>query len=395
MVFAITKKEKCLDKFLIFLWKRRLIIAINFVVVLTLAIVHAFVLSKKEYSAQLSFLPSAEGSSSVLSLMGISLPSLTGGSVINEQVPIVFESNGIKRRILEEFNFYRMFKLTKKKAKYELASRMLEKYVMFQTKEKGGLGLEKILGYTITCYHPSPDSAKMLCDFAYSLLDSAIQSISIRRAHRNRLFIEDQLQSYKLKLDSLQKVFQDFQIANKAFIAPEQVKLALQNYAEIKSAAILNDLKIKALQKEFQGNLPEIDELEKNEAVYNQKLSQIESSSVPDVLPSLGLSAKLVPLYTNLLRDIEVYNQVILLFSRELEEARIQEAKNVSSLIVIDRPYVPQYKARPKRLMVMGVDILVEHFLFFLFFGFQFYFSNVLMKNERVRSLLLEMKKAS
>jgi len=228
MVFAITKKEKCLDKFLIFLWKRRLIIAINFVVVLTLAIVHAFVLSKKEYSAQLSFLPSAEGSSSVLSLMGISLPSLTGGSVINEQVPIVFESNGIKRRILEEFNFYRMFKLTKKKAKYELASRMLEKYVMFQTKEKGGLGLEKILGYTITCYHPSPDSAKMLCDFAYSLLDSAIQSISIRRAHRNRLFIEDQLQSYKLKLDSLQKVFQDFQIANKAFIAPEQVKLAFK-----------------------------------------------------------------------------------------------------------------------------------------------------------------------
>jgi len=384
-----------LDKFLIFLWKRRLIIAINFVVVITFAIVHAFVLSKKEYSAQLSFLPSAEGSSNVLSLMGISLPSLTGGSVLNEQIPIVFESNGIRRRILEEFNFYRMFNLTKNKAKYELASRMLNKYVMFQTKEKGGLGLEKILGYTITCYHPSPDSAKMLCDFAYFLLDSAIQSISIRRAHRNRLFIEDQLQSYKQKLDSLQKVFQDFQIANKAFIAPEQVKLALQSYAEIKSAAILNDLKIKALQKEFQGNLPEIDELEKNEAVYNQKLSQIESSSVPDVLPSLGLSAKLVPLYTNLLRDIEVYNQVILLFSRELEEARIQEAKDVSSLIVIDRPYVPQYKARPKRLKVMAVDILVEHLLLFLFFSCQFYFSNVLMKNERVRSLLLEMKKAS
>ena len=384
-----------MDKFLIFLWKRRLIIAINFVVVITFAIVHAFVLSKKEYSAQLSFLPSAEGSSNVLSLMGISLPSLTGGSVLNEQIPIVFESNGIRRRILEEFNFYRMFNLTKNKAKYELASRMLNKYVMFQTKEKGGLGLEKILGYTITCYHPSPDSAKMLCDFAYFLLDSAIQSISIRRAHRNRLFIEDQLQSYKQKLDSLQKVFQDFQIANKAFIAPEQVKLALQSYAEIKSAAILNDLKIKALQKEFQGNLPEIEELEKNGAVYNQKLSQIESSSVPDVLPSLGLSAKLVPLYTNLLRDIEVYNQVILLFSRELEEARIQEAKDVSSLIVIDRPYVPQYKARPKRLKVMAVDILVEHLLLFLFFSCQFYFSNVLMKNERVRSLLLEMKKAS
>jgi capsule polysaccharide export protein KpsE/RkpR len=365
------------------------------VVVLALAIVHAFFLAKKEYSTQISFLPSTEGSSNVLSLMGISLPSLTGGSIINEQIPIVFESNGIKRRILEEFNFYRMFKLTKKKAKYELGSKLLKEYVMFQTKEKGALGFEKILGYTITCFHPSPDSAKMLCDFAYSLLDSAIQSISVRRAHRNRLFIEDQLQLYKQKLDSLQKVFQDFQIANKTFIAPDQIKLALKNYADIKSAAILNDLKIKALQKEFQGNLPEIEELEKNGAVYNQKLSQIESSSVPDVLPSLGLSAKLGPLYANLLRDIEVYNQVILLFSRELEDARIQEAKNVSSLVVIDHPYVPQYKTRPKRLQVMGVDILIEHFLIFLFFGFQFYFSNVLIKNERVRLLLQEMKKAS
>ena len=384
-----------MDKFLVFLWKRRLFIAINFVVVLALAIVHAFFLAKKEYSTQISFLPSTEGSSNVLSLMGISLPSLTGGSIINEQIPIVFESNGIKRRILEEFNFYRMFKLTKKKAKYELGSKLLKEYVMFQTKEKGALGFEKILGYTITCFHPSPDSAKMLCDFAYSLLDSAIQSISVRRAHRNRLFIEDQLQLYKQKLDSLQKVFQDFQIANKTFIAPDQIKLALKNYADIKSAAILNDLKIKALQKEFQGNLPEIEELEKNGAVYNQKLSQIESSSVPDVLPSLGLSAKLGPLYANLLRDIEVYNQVILLFSRELEDARIQEAKNVSSLVVIDHPYVPQYKTRPKRLQVMGVDILIEHFLIFLFFGFQFYFSNVLIKNERVRLLLQEMKKAS
>ena len=350
--------------------------------------------AKKEYRAMVTFLPSSEGSSGALSLMGISLPSLSSGSILNDQIGIVFKSNEIKRKIIEKFNFYSFFKLTKSKAKYELASKLLKKYVMFETTEKGSMGLEKTIAYTITCYHPSADSAKLLCDYAFSLLDSSIKSISMFRAHRNRVFIEEQFASHNRKLDSIQEAFGNFQIANKAFIVPEQIKLSLKNYAEIKAAAILNELKMKSLQKEFHGPIPELDEMEKNESVYNQKLDQIESSPLPEVLPSLGLGAKLLPEYSNLMREIEVEEQVILLFSKELETSRIEEVRNVSPLVIVDPSYLPEYKARPKRIMLVGIFLVLEHFFLFLLFAYQFYFSNVLMKREKVREFFSEMKRS-
>ena len=382
-----------MDNFLLFLWKKRKFLLINFVVIFILSAVNAFVLSKKEYRAEVSFLPPADGSSSALSLMGIPVQSLSvGGSVLNDQVGAIFGSKQIKRQIIEKFNFYDFFKLAKNQAKFERAQKMLNQYVMFEASEKGSMGFEKIIMYTITCFHPSPDSAKMLCDYAYSLLDSSIKSISICRAHRNRLFVEDQLALHKRSLDSLQKGFEEFQVAHKAFVVPEQMRLSLKNYAEIKSAAIVNDLKMQGLKKEFKGELPELEELGKNAAVYNQQLSNIESNASSDVLPSLGLSAKLLPQYTNLMRGIEVEEQVILLFSKELEQARIQESKNISQLVVIDPPYVPTYKARPKRILVMGLFLVIEHLFLFLLFGYQYYYSNVLMKNEKVRSLVRAMK---
>jgi len=377
------------------LWRRRIFISINFIVVLALAIVDAFIIAKPEYRSQISFLPSPEGSSNALSFMGISIPSLSEGSILNEQVPIVFESHDIKRRIVDRFNLYRFFGITKMKGKFEMVNKLLKKYLMFESKEIGGMTLNKTIGYSITCYHPSADTAKMICEFAFALLDSTMRSISVSRARENRFFVENQLLLHKHELDSIQNNFQTFQLTNKALVVPDQIKLALKNYADIKSAEVLNELKMKSLQGEFQSDLPAIDELKKNETVYNQKLLQIESDEAPNVLPSLGLSAKLLPQYTNLMRDMGVQEQVILLLSRELETAQIEESKTVSPLVVVDYPYVADYKARPKRLLVLVEFLVMEHFFLLLLFGYQFYYTNVFLKKESVQSFFQKLKSAS
>ena len=372
-------------------------ILINFCVVFVLSVVYAFFLTTLEYRAKVTFFPPLEGASQrSISALGIPVSPISGTSVLNEQIETIFDSKSMKRRVLDKFNFYEMFHFTRKgkvlKQYFETAALMLGKYVMIEPEIKGSMGFEQIVSYTITCYHPSPDTAKMVCDFVFSLLDSSVKNISISRAHRNRVFIEEQLSIHKQMLDSLQKVFEEFQFANKAFVVPEQIKLALKNYAEIKSASILNELKIKALKREFQGNLPELEELEKNDEMYNQQLAQIESDGTPAVVPSLVLSSKLLPRYANLVRETDVENQVILMLSNQLEQARLQEAKNVSPLVVIDPPYIPEYKARPKRIVVMGMFIIVEHLFLFLLLSYKFYYSTVLISNEKFMALLLAMK---
>jgi uncharacterized protein involved in exopolysaccharide biosynthesis len=381
-----------LQEFILFLWKRKRLLIINFVVVALAGWAYAWFLAKKEYKAQVTFLPPVGESSSPLSLMGISLPSLSEPSIMTEQIETIFNSKAIKRQIIDHFDFYEVFKLKKNVNKFEMAVRRLSTYVMLQNVQRGSMGFEKILSYTITCFHPSADTAKFMCDFTFTLLDSSVRTISMGRANRNRQFIERQLDIQKKMLDSLQSEFEKFQISNKAYIVPEQMKLSLKTYAELKSAAILNELKMKILEREFQRDIPELDELRKMQALYNQKLAQIEFEKNPSVLPSLGFSAKLLPQYTNLIRETEVRNEVILMLEREHEQARLQESKNITSLVVVDPPYVPEYKARPKRLTLLGLTLVIEHLFLLLLLLYQFYYSRIFKNHESVQALLKAMK---
>jgi capsule polysaccharide export protein KpsE/RkpR len=277
----------------------------------------------------------------------------------------VFYSSAIKRRIIDEFNFIEYFKLEKSKNKFGLASRQLNKYVMIRSNEKGGLGMSRTVSYDLTCYHPSADTAKLMVDFTFAIIDSAVREISIDKAQRNRQFVERQIAFQNDKLDSLQAVFLEFQNTNKAYNVPEQAKLSLQAYAELKAAATMNELRLSSLRSEFSGSTHEISELRRNQRVYEAKLKEYEQGENPGVLLSLDMSSKLFPEYAKMVRDVEVLNQLILFLTKELEQARLQEARDVSPLIIVDPPFVPEYKSRPKRLLVIFAITLAEN-LFFL-----------------------------
>lgn len=380
-----------MNKFLLYIWNRKVVLISSSIVIFVWSVVVGFFLSKPEFKSDITFLPPHEGSASAVTLMGMLLPG--GTSIMYDQVEIVFNSAALKQRIIEKFNFYKLWKIDKLPDKFESSLKRIKKYVMFKTTSKGGMGFEKIVSYTVSCYHPSPDTAKMMCDFAFFLIDSSVKYLSTGMAHRNRLFVENQLLQHKKILDSLQIDFQKFQLAYKAFVVPEQMRMSLRNYADIKSSAIMNELRMKALQQEFHGTLPQLEELEKNDRLYKEKLSDIESNTHLDVVPSLELSAKLLPLYTNLNRETDVENQVIVLLSRELEQARVQESRNVSLLTMIDPPFVAVNKARPKRTFSMLLIFISLHMALFVAFGYRFYYLTYIKENKDYLSFMQQIKR--
>ena len=85
----------------------------------------------------------------------------------------------------------------------------------------------------------------------------------------------------------------------------------------------------------------------------------------PDILIGFEKSAEMFPHYTNFLREIEVQNKLILLLTQQLEEAKLKEARDISPLKIVDSPFIPEYKARPKRILLcIGI---VGVYLIFLF----------------------------
>ena len=340
-----------LKPYLLLLWKWRRFLSVNFAFVAVVSIILAFFVIKKEYLSRATFLPPVAGSGPMLALAGNPLMGLlAGGNDAGDNIEAVFDSKILKRKIIEEFNLYENYNLAKSPNKFELAVKRLENQVMLSSELKGrGIGMSKTISYSVECYHTSPDTAFMMAEFIFASLDSAMVGISISKASRNREFIETQFMASQDKLDSLHEEFKEFQITHKAFDVSEQMNLTLRVYADVKAASVINDMRLMALRREFRGDAPEITSALNDKRVYDRKLAELEQNQEYSVMPSLNLSSELMPKYMNIRRALEVQNRVHLLLTGELEQARLQEARDVSPLVLIDPPYRAEYKARPKR----------------------------------------------
>lgn len=376
--------------FLIFLIRRKYILLLNFIFVTIVAVLYSFFISKIEYCSQLTFLPPEENNSLPNSVLNLSISNLFSSSTSQstDKIETAFNSKQTKRKIIEHFDFYKTFKLEKNANRFENAVKRLNKYVQLNSVEKGGMGFQDIVSFTIKCYHASPDTAYQMANYTFSLLDSIINRISIDMAYRNRKFIQDQLNFNKEKLDSLQFSFNEFKNRNKAYDIPEQLKLSLKTYADIKATSLLNEIKLQSLGQEFTGMTPEQDELNKTLQLYQHKLNQLEKSDSANILISFKRSSSLFSQYTNIIREIEIQNQLILLLHRELEQAKIKEANNTSSLIIIDQPYIPEYKARPKRIVLLLLILFTEHVFVFIILIYIYYYS----RHMRNSSVILKIK---
>lgn len=352
------------EAFFVYLYRKRWLLIANFIVMFAAACVYAFVILKKEYAASVTFLPPSSESVSPVSLLNFTMPSLSTGGGSSDQIEVIFNSNHTKRLIIDEFGFIEYFKLEESPNKFALASRRLKRYVSLRVAEKGGLGMSRAVSYTLSCYHHSPDTAKMMVDFTFAVIDSAVREISVDKARRNRQFIERQIELQSEKMDSLQTAFLEFQNVNKAYNMPEQARLSLKIYADLKATSLMNELRLSSLKSEFSGTTHEIAELRRNQRVIDAKLKEYETGNDPNVVPSLDLSTRLMPEYGLMARDIEVQNQLVLFLTRECEQARLQESKDISPLIVVDPSFVPEYKIRPARLTIVLKIVLAANLLF-------------------------------
>lgn len=359
--------------YLLLLWKKRWFLLANLTLVGIVSVVFAFFIAEKEYRSQATFLPPSGGAASssglgaMMAMGGNPFFGLLAGNESGDHIEAIFDSKVLKRNIIEEFNLYDNYDLRDSPNMFELAVKQMEKQIILVPTLRGrGIGTSRTISYTIQSYHTDPDTARMMAEFVFASLDSAIVYISINKARRNREFIESQFGISSKRLDSLQEAFRDFQITHKAFNITEQMKLTLKTYSDIKTAAIMNDIRLQALQREFRTGSPEINSALNLKRIYERQLAELEQSEQYAVIPSLNLSTELTPAYTNLFRSIEVQNQVHLMLTSELEQARLQEARDVSSLVLIDPPYTAEYKARPKRLSM--VLMITAGYMFILTF---------------------------
>ncbi|MEA1996578.1 MAG: GNVR domain-containing protein, partial [Gemmatimonadota bacterium] len=95
----------------------------------------------------------------------------------------------------------------------------------------------------------------------------------------------------------------------------------------------------------------EIIELDRSIRKIQQELTDYSALEDPQLtipvsdIPGISLA------YTRLYRSVKVQEELFLLMSAQLEEARISELDDTPTAIVLDPAVTPEYKCRPKRLL--------------------------------------------
>jgi len=359
---------------IIILLRRWKLILINCIIACIFAIIYSFLIAEKQYVSSITFLPPAEEQKSITNLLpGVSLGALSSTDLAPQQFVTIFNSKYLRKQIFEKYGYYNKFKLEKSINKFELSIKRFSKDLILNVEELGSLGATQHISYTMKCFHTSPDTSVMILQFVYSFLDSTIKEISSNKGKNNRIFVESQILLNKRILDSLQKEFEQFQKQNKVFEVKTQVQLSLEAYAELKAQIVSNEIKIQSLMREYGHQHPLITDLKKTNNVIKSKIDEIENNKSPNVIMGLDKTTEIMPIYSNLIRDIEVQNKIIILLMQQLEEAKLKEAKDISRLTIIDPPYLPKYKVRPKRI-VLVVEIVAVYvlllILILLFIGF-------------------------
>ncbi len=383
------------------LLEKRWMIIKNCAIVFILAVLITFILPKK-YTAIATLLP-PEKNSSINPLGNFSSDMLPNLGFLNTNTTAelfvqILSSRSVKQAVLNR--------------QYHYGDKVERLMDYFDTKilEEG---IEKLTEVTAILASPegiisvsvelgNPELAAAVANAYTSELDSINQRKSTSRAKSSRIYIENQLEFTKGRLQKADSALANFMQTHKAISLADQTRAAIEEAGALKGKIIVKEVELamklrirRPGHEEIVALQAEIAELKKQYAKMQygtENLSDEEKAEfyipmvkVPDV--SLQLA--------ELMREVKVQETVFELLNQQYYQAKIQETKDTPTVQVLDEALPPAFRSKPKR----GLIVILAVSIMFLLGVFQAFFSNYVNKiksqqtnQEKIRFIKTTLK---
>lgn len=349
--------------------KWRKFIIINFFLFSLTAAIISLILPKW-YTSTCTLLPPQEQSMGGLDLMSLigdmsfNLPNLPGMSGPSDVYVAILRSRNVQQAVVKENNLQEIYK---KKTMQETL-KTLSSHTQIDKSE------ENIIIIKTTARNRKL-AAKMARSYVNNL-DRVNNTTRITSARYTREFIEKRLQTANSDLEAAAKALRDFQKKNKVVSIEEQTKAEISTAAQLEAEVALAEVSYNIAKKTMSSNHPDLEKLHLKLLELKKQVQKIETGTnldssryvVPfEKLPDLGLQ------YAFLLRDVEVQKAIYKLLVQQLEQAKIQEARDTPTIQILDAPVEPELKSKPKRAIIVIVAAIFSVFVsFFIIFVFEY-----------------------
>jgi len=356
------------------LWEKRHLLARTSVVALILGLAIAFRLPK-EYQSSARIMPpgSSMGGAALLAALAgrtggnlASLGAVAGGLLGGGGNTALFidllRSGTVSGHLIDRFDLQHVYR---KRYRIDTAKYLAHHTAIVDDKKSGVI--------TLIFTDTDPVRARDIAQGYLDELNKLVNQTNTSSAHQERLFIEKRLKGAQSDLEKAQQRMGEFSSTHSTIDIKEQTRAMVDAASRLQAQLIVEQSGLDSLRQTYGDGNVRVRSAEARISVLQSEIRKMSGSSKalpPDdndtfagadavsgshsneLYPPLRQLPRLAVPYADLYREVRVQETVYELLTQQLEMARIQEAKDVPVVSVIDAPGIPEKKSFPPRLLL-------------------------------------------
>lgn len=329
------------------------------------------VLSPKWYRSVLTVVPAKQQRSGVSSLLGGEIGALAagldvGGGTDAPRIAAVLQSIAVTDAVIEKLDLR-----TRYRGKYqETARETLWRHCNVATLPKPNL-------VQLSCEDQDPRFAQQMLEYFAEYGNQVFRRVSVSSASEEVRFLDKRVVELRREAADAATRMREFQERHRIVDLDTQAKAVVSAMAALNSQRISRQVELDYARSFTAGDEATTRQLRSQLSAVGQGLRDLEEPRQGEerrertsggLFPAALAVPALREEFEGLLRDRKVSEATLIFALERLEAAKANEARDVSTFLVLDPPTLPVRHSRPKRTLAVAASALLG---FLGSFGFE------------------------
>ena len=346
--------------FLLIITRRKKLVGIVTAVCTSIALILAFALPQ-EYTATVIILP-PQGSSSMSSMlagqlagmnsaMGGMAGSMLGMKNINDMYVSMLKSRSVEDAVIQRYGLQAEYQKT-----YLTDTRKaLEKHAKIDGSTKDGL-------IRLNFEDRNPNRAAEIANGYVDQFRTLSQHLAITEASQRRMIFEAQLEKTKTDLENADEAMKRTQLSTGMVQVDGQARAMIDSAAHLRAQIVAKEVQIEAMRSYAGDENPALTQAQTElDGLRSQfdKMVGSKGGSADDLFLPKGAVPEAGLEYVRRLRDVKYYEAIFDVLAKQLELAKLDEAREGAFIQIVDPAVPPEKKSSPNRslLTIAGLSV--------------------------------------
>ena len=327
-----------------------------------LAAIMVFIIPKS-YTATATILPPQQNQSVLSAMMGqlagtqsLDLRDL-GLKNPSDVFVAMLKSRTVEDALINRFDLRKVYGVKS----YQDARKKLEKRSEIDPEKEGLISIE------VT--DRDPRRAADIANAWVEELRALNQNLALTEAAQRRAFFEQKLVAERNALSQAELALKQIEQQTGIIQPDAQTRALIGEVAEVRAQIAAKEVQLQSMGSYATPNNPDVKRVETELAKLRAQfasLSRTQAAAAPgegNLQVPTGRVAGAGLEYLQAARELKYHESLYDFLSRQLEAARIDEAKNAVVVQVVDKAVEPEKKSSPRRLLIIAVTALLSFLL--------------------------------